>query len=86
MIIYVKFDILGLGGGAADTTSLAAVEEAMASLLPSVAVEGHQGLPDSEEVVIEEGNIHLDIFTLSVWIIIINVLSERGMWSDKMGG
>lgn len=58
----------------------------MASLLPSVAVEGHQDLPDSEEVVIEEGNIHLDISTLSVWIIVISELSERGMWSDKMGG
>ena len=42
----------------------------MASLLPSVVIEGHEDLPGSEEV-IKEGNKHLDFFTLSEWIMLI---------------
>ena len=50
----------------------------MALLLPSVAVAGLEDPPDSEGVVIEEGNIHLHIFTS---VLIKNNKSYlRGAW------
>ncbi len=75
MIICFKFAAPGLGVGAAGTASLAAVDI-------TAAAEGRQDLPDSEEVVSEESNVHLDICSLSVWIIMIHELPESG----KTGG